>query len=127
MNIDKFKSAYNEFRNGLNSRIRHPLVRHFVYSDGVQECAEAGCYWLLDILGIEAVPVFEARQDIFEGQGFVYVVVKDDKVRITLVRDGGEPPIWEREIEWTDMPEGEWIFYLSQEGDHCLLILPNEY
>ena len=123
----KFNSAYYETRNGCNSKIRHPLARQLVYSDGVQELAEIGMYWLLDIIGTEFIGPFCKYPDIFDGMGFIHVNVKDSHATITLVRDDGDPPVYTREIEWTDMPEGKWIFYFTDEGDHVFLFLPTEY
>ena len=125
MNTEAFKSAYNASRNGLNSRIRHPLARTFVYSDGVEECADAGCHWLLDIIGTEVVPAYK---NLCTGNmGIIFVRVANDAATIKLEMEDDMPAAWSRNIEYTDMPPGEWAFYLSNEGDHCLLILPTEY
>ena len=48
-----FHKAYNEGRNGANHFVYHPFVSHFQYSDGVQECAATGMYWLLDTAATE--------------------------------------------------------------------------
>lgn len=37
MDIEKFKLAYDESRNGANKFIRHPLVRLVAISDGLKE------------------------------------------------------------------------------------------
>ena len=66
---------------GLLFFVRHPLVRSFLFSDGMQECAEAGCYWLLDVLATEIqANSFKQKQSIL---CIVQVVVKDQKCKIT--------------------------------------------
>jgi len=126
MDVQAFKTAYGASRNGCNFKVRHPLARQFVYSDGVKECAEAGCYWLLDIVGTEVVDAMRNHARVFDGMAFLYVVVKGDKADLSLVRDDGEKPKWARHIEFTDMPEGKWVFYLADEGN-VFMYLPSEY
>jgi hypothetical protein len=126
MHKQQFLSVYNESRNGLNSRIRHPLARKLVYSDGVRDCADTGMYWVLDIVGTECVSLV-MNDESLDGSAFLYIDVKDDRAKMTLVRDSGEPPVWTKDIEYTDMPEGRWCFYLSADVDHVLMYLPTEY
>ena len=125
MNIEKFESAYNQYRNGCNNFVRNPLYPKFLYSDGVQECAETGCYWLLDILGTEAPAVFKAHPE--EYQMIVTVTASKNKALIegSFTDDTRE---YTRNIEWTDMPDGAWTFYIGNDGDGLLrCILPTEY
>jgi hypothetical protein len=127
MDADKFRRIYDESRNGFDEKIRHPLARRLVYSSGVQEIAETGCYWLLDVIGTEHVEAFLKHRGYFGGMGFIRVKVADSKATIKLERDTGEPSKHTREIEYTDMPEGEYTFYLIDEGSHILMHLPTEY
>lgn len=124
MDEAKFKAAYNESRNGANYFVRHPLVRSFQYSDGVQECAEAGCYWLLDIIATECPKPLRRSE---AGVSTVYVRVKDSKAKLSLEIGGQRPVLWDREITWTDMPEGEWQFELVDEGERFAFILITEH
>lgn len=127
MNQDRFKSVYGESRNGCNSKIRHPLARQLVYSDGVQELAEIGCYWLLDVVGTEFIKPMRKHAELFDGMAFLHVDVKDEKAVITLAQDEGEKPVYTRRIDYTDMPEGKWIFYMAEEESHVFMFLPTEY
>lgn len=123
MNTEAFtKAYYNQHRNGTDKFHYNPLYRKFLYSDGVQECAEAGCYWLLDILGTELPAVFKAHPD-----GFLMTVtveVKDGKAAI----EGSFHDYtveYRRKIDWTDMPDGKWVFLVSGESGgpyHCILL-----
>lgn len=57
---------------------------------------------------------------------FLHVVVKGGQADLSLVRDSGETPKWARHIEHTDMPEGKFVFYLADEGQHIFMYLPSE-
>jgi hypothetical protein len=128
MDEAKFKSIYGESRNGCNYRVRHPMCRKFLYSDGVKDLAEVGMYWLLDIVGTEVAQAIKKHANEFGGMAFLHAVVKDGKADLSLVRDDGETPKWERHSDFTDLPEGKWIFYLADEGDgHVFMYLPSEY
>lgn len=126
MNTKQFIDAYNESRNGTDAFHFNPLYRKFLYSDGVRECAEAGCYWLLDILGTELPGAFAKRPDAF--LCIVTVTVKNESAKIVGEFDDDDEKPYRKSINYTDMPDGEWIFYVSDDGDGKLrCILPKEY
>lgn len=126
MNTAAFISAYNESRNGTDGFHFNPLYRNFLYSDGVKACAEAGCYWLLDILGTELTrPMFKNRDSVM---CIVKVKVADQRASITGEFEDGDPRPYKRKVDYTDLPEGNWVFYVSDDGDGKLrCILPKEY
>lgn len=124
MDNEKFKRAYGESRNGCNFFVRHFFVRSFQYSDGVQECAEAGCFWLLDILATEVPQIIRQHK---ESMLVINVdVAQDGKATITGL-GSGDRKIYLRELESADMPPGRWIFFLADEGHRLALILPTEH
>lgn len=125
MDTDKFLAAYRESRNGANGMFRHPLSRLFVYSDGVRDCAEAGCYWLLDILATELVDQFKQRPT--HTFCIVTVDVQDSAAAITGEFEDDDPTPYRRNIDYTDLPPGEWKFYVERDGDNYVCILPTEY
>ena len=126
MNTEAFINAYNESRNGTDQFHFNPLYRNFLYSDGVKACAEAGCYWLLDILGTELTRSMFETHDSF--MCFVSVKVADQRASITGEFEDGDQRPYKREVEYTDLPEGNWVFYVSDDGDGKLrCILPKEY
>lgn len=118
----------DEPRNGCNEYIRHPLCRNFIYTDGVQEVAsKAGAYWLLDIIGTEAVPALLAPREFRVGTGLIEVNVEMDEAIISLTTSDWEPPLWKRKIVWTDFPEGKWVFKLADQGGGvCVMCLLSE-
>lgn len=127
MDIDKFKAAFGQSRNGADHFIRHPLVRKFAYSDGVQECAEAGCYWLLDIAATEVPEVMKVER---ENLATFTVTAADGKAKLTLGGGGDRVLDWSKDIDATDMPDGEWSFLIADESEGetpFRMILVSEY
>lgn len=126
MDAQAFTQTYNESRNGANFLVHHPFVGRFKFSDGVQELAGHGCYWLLDILATELVEHFRNRPD--DVLIIVKVVVKDDAAVITASARDDDPAPWVRSIGYTDMPEGEWSFIVGQdEPGYFTMILISEH
>lgn len=103
---------------GTENWYRHPLVRGFIYTDGVKTFARmAGAYWFLDIAATEVLP-FQKQEEFI----LVVLAVKDDAAVISA-EDGNGKSVWSRNIEFTDCPEGEWKFYLVNNT----LLVPSEY
>lgn len=123
MNTEDFLRIYRESRNGANEMYRHPLWRRLVYSDGIRDLADAGCHWLLDIIGTEVVQAMTRCT----GLGILKVAVGGGQAHLELSLSDDAPPAWQRPIPYTDLPDGEWILYLSSDGRDCTVILPNEY
>ena len=129
MNVEAFLKAYKEPRNGTARFHFNHLYRRFKYSDGVKECAEAGCYWLLDILGTELPGEFLARPG--EHMCLVTVDVFDhDNGPAALIRGefvDDDPAPYTRSVDYTDLPVGEWKFVVTYDGDDWFCILLTEY
>lgn len=123
MNNEKFIAAYNESRNGANEFYRHPLVRNFAMSDGMKDCADAGCWWMVDIVATELPDVL---RKMGEHMGCVEVQVGDGKA-LMVMTGSGDRLLWKRKIDMTDMPDGDWMFYLSNDSVRFTMILPKEY
>jgi hypothetical protein len=126
MNETEFKRVYNESRNGCNNFVRHPLARNFAYTDGVQELAETGCYWLLDVLATE-LPTKMRKASA--ASAMVSVKVSAGKARITAEFVDGQVA-WTKKIDYTDLPDGDWKFYVADEMDGATpfrMILISEY
>lgn len=124
MDAEPFLKAYGESRNGVNDFYRHAMWRRMVYSDGVKACLETGLYWLLDIIGTECIkPVLNSGLPL----GILYVAVQGSKAHLRLEMQD-DVVLWEKRVEYTDMPEGCWTFYLANDGDGDIrMILSSEY
>lgn len=125
LDTNEFKGAYEAPRNGTERYHRNPLYPNFLYSDGVHECAEAGCYWLLDKLGTELPAVFN-KHDVFSLLIEVDVGEDDSAVIRGMPSDVG-PALYYQEIDFTDMPHGNWNFFVARDGDKLICILLTEY
>ena len=97
---------------------RHALNRHMLVTDGVKFFAEtAGCYWFLDIVSTEVMPLQATHPflaillDVHESEADIHVT------------DGDGLNLHRRHIHFTDAPEGLWRFYLTDN----VLLLPSEY
>ncbi len=123
MNTEKFIQTYNESRNGANEFYQHPLVRKFAYSDGVRDCAECGIYWLIDIAATELPAVMRRRDEVL---GVLTAYVKEGVAHLHLT-GSGDVKLWHRKIDWTDLPDGDWVFYIGDDGPRHTMILTSEY
>lgn len=116
---------------GSETIYRHPLVRSFNYTEGVRAFAMnagGGGYWLLDILATEPAILGLVRKD---GIGFATLLVTGRSAKLTVAADSDVPPVFSRDIDYTDCPEGEWKFFLcaTEVGDKpvVMILLPSEY
>ena len=105
---------------GTEHHFKNPLYGWMVYTDGVQYFAEHagnGAYWFLDIIGSE----FQA---LWEKHPFLSITLKTHNggARITAT-DGNDRRLYQRVIGYTDCPEGEYNFYLTD----ATLLLASEY
>lgn len=126
MNTEKFITLYNESRNGADHFVRHPLVRSFVYSDGVQSLAECGIYWALDILATELPAVFRQNTKV-SNMATITFKVADYKALITA-EFTDDVIAWSRSIDATDMPAGTWQFLIANDGDGIYkMLMVSEY
>lgn len=124
MNTEAFKKAYGESRNGCNFFVRHWAVSKFQFSDGVQEVADTGCYWLIDIAATE-LPKCMKQAGAYSA--FLEVRVENSAAFMALTVDDSLPAIWSRAMSWTDLPDGNWLFELADEGERVAMILISEH
>jgi hypothetical protein len=91
---------------------------NLVHTDGVQYFADqAGAFWLLDIIATEVYPLTKKNPFMV-----ITMTVADKKAKL-VVDDGDDNWIYQKNIDFTDCPDGEYRFYLI--GD--VLMLPSEY
>jgi len=108
---------------GTETWWRHNLSRNMTYTDGVKffaENANNGAYWFLDIVATEIFPL--QRNEEFIN---IMLYVKDSKAVIEADdgdRGSGRVVLFRREIDYTDCPEGEWRFWLTNN----VMLLPSE-
>lgn len=125
MDNTKFLQIYGERRNGVNDFIRHPLVRSFAVSDGIHDLAETGIWWLIDIAATELPAVLRKSGQYM---GVLTATVADSKAKLQMT-GSADVVLWSRKIGYTDMPNGEWTFFVTVEEDDrsSRMILSTEY
>jgi hypothetical protein len=119
--LNKVQSTTKELQEGLEQFYGsgnfyiNPLVK-YKYTDGVKYFAEnAGAYWLLQEINGLTVRL--------PGYFFnIRVISKDNKADI-IIDDGNDNILKKKHIGFTDLPAGEWQFFLTDN----VLMLPNEY
>lgn len=131
MDTERFLREYNEPRNGVNQFYFNRLYPRLKYSDGVRDLAALGIGWLLDIAGTEGVDAYvkaALAHDGVLGQAYFGVEVKGSTALITLkahvevldagmaVDSEGLATLFERTINYTDIPEGNYLFYFGQDA-----------
>jgi len=106
---------------GTEQWYRHSLNRVLLFTDGVRYFAEnggdCGAYWLLDVIATEYWPLLKNQPFMV-----IKITVKDSAAMIE-VTDGNHHVLKNRAIDFTDLKEGLWTFYLTDN----VLLLPSEY
>jgi hypothetical protein len=120
----------NQF-TGTEQWIRHPLNPKMLWTEGVDYFADkARAYWFIDLvaLGIYGEPgIVSAMKKEKEGFAVVMLHVKNGKAMVEAFDDVPGRCLYHAGVDWTDCPEGEWKFYLVDDGEHVTLLLPGEY
>lgn len=107
-----FTGTENWYRCAANPNI--------IYTDGVKFFVdEAGAYWLLDILATQP----EILSTMREGFASISLFVRPGNTASLICDDGNGNVTYQREIEYTDCPEGAWNFYFADN----VILLPSEY
>jgi hypothetical protein len=113
---------------GTEQWYRHAINRNLIYTDGVKFFAENGgnhgAYWFLDKVACEITPLLKRRKEAF---ACITLQVNNQEEAIIIVTDGNETSLATYDIHYTDMQEGDWKFYLVDDGTHITLLLPHEY
>lgn len=116
------KSELSQF-TGSERLYFNLLYRTMRYTDGVKFFANAaGAYWLLDIIGTEYHPKTVGQNPEWGYFLSIKTEVKDS-MAVIRVTDGNDTTFVERQVSFTDCPEGLWSFYLTDN----VLLLPSEY
>lgn len=89
-----------------------------VHTDGVKYFAdEAGAYWFLDIIATEIWVKCKSEP-------FVVITLKAHDGKATIIADDGDDHrLFQKKIPYTDCPDGEYRFYLTDN----VLMLTSEY
>lgn len=136
MNTTDLQYELTQF-HGTEKWRRHPLNPRVLHTDGVEHFAyAAGAYWFIDAIALGVygrtgpVPQAIPNKDSF---GVVLLKSAGGKGSIEVRSDYDEDDdscgerLWYEDLEFTDCPEGAWRFYLIDDGEHTVLLVPSEY
>ena len=120
MNITDFKASLAQF---IGTMYYHKLSLFPVLAtDGVKYfCEKASAFWLFD--DMSAVTVTKAKNEEF----IVAAATSKDNECDVVYDDGNKNKIYEQHYDYTDLPEGEWKFYISNYPTQKVIMLPSEY
>tara|TARA_R110000822_G_scaffold138998_1_gene276584 strand:+ start:546 stop:929 length:384 start_codon:yes stop_codon:yes gene_type:complete len=104
--------------DGTAQWYRHPFNSNLLYTDGTKFFAEkAGAYWFLDIVATELA-------DLMETEEFMVIALNVKGMSATITAgDGNGNDLWQRDIDFTDAPDGVWKFFFANN----VLYLPSEH
>lgn len=115
-----FQSDLAQF-TGTDNYYVHPLfARHIRWTDGVQyfrDNAGGGAHWFLDIILTEVATLHKRHEFVS-----VTMIVTGSRAKI-VATDGNETTLWSKKIDFTDCPEGEYRFFLTDN----VFMLASEY
>ena len=121
MSCNELSSSLAQCR-GSELWYRHNINRKLLYTDGVKlfanEAGDQGAYWFIDLIAFKYF-------SLLQKSAFLHIklnVSHDNKASISI-DDGNDNVLAAAKIKFTDVQEGEWRFYLT---DNTLL-LPTEY
>ena len=114
------ESVLRQF-TGTEQWYRHALVRHVLYTDGVQHVAEhGGAYWLIDEIAFAQQGVPEVAAQAF--QAWTLEVAENSTATLTC-EDGDYNAVYSKEIPYTDFPLPKITFWYTNN----VILLPSEY
>jgi hypothetical protein len=105
------------------------IDKSIVYTDGVQYFAsnagDHGAYWLLDVIVLDLIPANRDEEFLV-----IEVAVKNSQA-VIRTQDGNGKYFLMRKIEFTDLSEGDWKFYVENgmvgEKEVKVILLPSEH
>lgn len=108
------------------------LNRRVVHTEGVKHFAESNaCWWLIDAIAshigcLKFNRACHADARIRECNFWKLTVAGSEAV-LSVVADSGEDPFITQKIEFTDLPDGEYVVWAENAGDYWVLLLPEEH
>lgn len=119
MDINQFKTNLAEY---IGTMQYHKLSLMPVYAtDGVEYfCRNANAFWLFDDMA--AVAITNPNEE------FIVALAKSKDEKCDVIYDDGNGnKIYEQHYTYTDLPEGDWKFYISNYPTEKIIMLPSEY
>ena len=119
MNINQFKAELQ----GFTGTMQYHRLSYFpvLATDGVSFfCEKAQAYWLFDDMSA----VTMSNQD----EEFIVAIAKSKDAKCDVVYDDGNGnELFKQHYNFTDLPEGDWKFFISNYQTEKVIMLPSEY
>lgn len=121
MKTEKLTKADLAEFTGTEQWYRHPLVKNYLYTDGIKYVAErAGAYWLIDEIAFHQTHPLVSKEEF---QSWTLNVDLQQATAILACDDGNGRIVYKKEIGYTDFPLDEIKIFVT---NHVIL-LPGEY
>lgn len=122
--MNLLKSELKQFYG--TEKYYHTLVKKSLYTDGMKYFLENagthGAYWLYDIIQTEIFALLKQKNpDTY----YLKVTIADNEANI-LLSDYRSNKLFNRHIDFTDLPTGEIEFHVGYDGEHLITCLPSE-
>ena len=118
--MTNLETELQQFCGGSETFYRHPFMRKFIYTAGVQYLAEkGGAYWLIDYVFSNQIDPKIKDQPF---QAWI-IKVKENKTATITVEDGDKQVVKRFNLSFTDFPIEKFSLWFI---DNTLL-LPCEY
>jgi hypothetical protein len=112
-------TAHLARNTGTEYWYEHSVNKSLTYTDGVKAFAEEqGSYWFIDLIALKYHSLLKKNKFLL-----IKLIVGNDNKAFLSVEDGNENILAQARINFTDVQEGEWKFYLTDN----VLLLPSEY
>ena len=117
-------TSYLQGFYGSDTIYKHALRKKLLYTQGIKAFAEyAHAYWFIDLVAMY-FPSIKGNNIVNDDTfNIIYLNVTNNKAIFEIKHDSDMPAFLSQEIMFTDLPQGQYKFYLCDD----VLMLPSEY
>jgi hypothetical protein len=115
-----------DLKQFIGTTAYHKLSIYNVYAtDGVAYfCDNAECYWLFDEMSDF---ITRKTNEVFVVADINCYNTQNGHCATIKFTDGNYNELGGKVIDWTDLPVGEWKFFISNYPEQKIIMLPSEY
>lgn len=124
---EEIKAIMDNATGTANYHRVNPFYRFVLATDGVLTVLEqAKCFWLFDVVG-SYYPQMKAIEDSF----FVATLeVKKSSAKFKITHEdlqGNDIIVAKQAIDFTDLPDGDYKFFICTQDEYYVVMCPSEY
>lgn len=112
-NIKHLNAILSERGRGMGTDkfYRHPLVPNSLMTDGMKDiCELADAFWIFNDV---STVVFAKLRELDEPDKYYLTVTSKDNKGSMILKDYRDREIYNQELTYTDLPEGELLLYVG--------------